>query len=67
MKKIILGIVIGVIVSLPINAVVARRQKVYDPTRDTHKRYDDPDFQVKCWSISIESLSCLPWSEVKER
>lgn len=34
------------------------------------RRWDDPDFKVKCWESKAGysgGISCLPWSEVKER
>lgn len=34
------------------------------------KRFDDNRFQVKCWEKNSGyrgGLSCLPWSEVKQR
>ena len=54
-------------------------QKIFDQsmsiTRDDHQflevhRYDDPDFQVKCWTVEEyrgNAITCLPWNEVKER
>jgi hypothetical protein len=70
----IIGLAMGVVV-LPVS--VGAVQKVFDPTAELNggdvfnlQRFDDPDFQVKCWTSSQWSeagISCLPWSQVKER
>ena len=64
----------GLLAPVAVNAA----QKVFDPTASVKdntspyylKRFDDPDFQVKCWSTgpwSESGISCIPWSEIKER
>jgi hypothetical protein len=64
----------GLLAPVAVNAA----QKVFDPTGSIDnnttphylKRFDDPDFQVKCWSTgpwSESGISCIPWSEIKER
>lgn len=68
MSKFLIGLVVGVIVTLPVGVFAGTR--VYDQTRMVDDRFDDPDFQVKCWWEKRGyggGLSCLPWSEVKER
>lgn len=73
-KHIILGIIIGMGLMIPAGAYA---HQIYDKTinvdqgsRGYISRWDDPDFQVKCWEYSSGyqgGLSCLPWSEAKER
>lgn len=74
MKKVLLGVFIGVLVSIPANTLAA---SVFDQTIHVGRgsfgyvqRWDDPDFKVKCWEFEDNNaggVSCLPWSEVKER
>lgn len=78
-KRAILFIVIGMILGFIFSPViVGAAQKVHDYTAevyynsgdDTIHRFDDPDFQVKCWTsdgYQSGGISCIPWSELKER
>lgn len=75
MKKIALGFILGFIMAVP---SVALAQKIYDTTLSEVRRgssgyvhrWDDPDFQIKCWEMKdgySGGLSCLPWPQVRER
>ena len=74
MKKFIIGLLVGLVVGIPSIAVA---NHVFDQTINVHQgsggrlhRWDDPNFQVKCWELEDSygaGLSCLPWSEIKER
>lgn len=74
MKKFIAGVLFGAILAVP---TLATAQRVFDKTIDVMegssgsiRRFDDPDFQVKCWDLDNAyggGVSCLPWSEVIER
>jgi hypothetical protein len=70
----LLALIVVAVVPISVNAA----QRVFDPTMKLHnsfgaqriERYDDPDFQVKCWIIDGDreaGVSCLPWNQVKER
>lgn len=74
MNKIV-GFLFGLVLAIPTVALAGR---VYDHTIESVRRgsggyvyrWDDPDFQVKCWEMKdgyAGGLSCLPWPEVKER
>lgn len=76
MKKFILGLIVGAVVFIPVSAFA--QQKVFDVTLGEVQsgsggyihRWDDPQFQVKCWELKDGyggGLDCLPWSEIKER
>jgi hypothetical protein len=75
MKKFIIGLLTGVLLAVPSAAIA---QDVFDETikevgRGSGgyvRRWDDPDFKVKCWEskdFNSGGLSCLPWDQVKER
>jgi hypothetical protein len=74
MKKLLLGIVVGMLISVP--ASVFATSQWHDKTMNadydnlgTITRYDDNHYQVKCWVPNDDraGLSCLPWSQIKER
>jgi len=75
MKKLIIGIVIGVLVSVPASIIAQStwRDKTQNGDWDNNgpiRRFDDNRYQVKCWQYRVGyagGLSCLPWSEVKSR
>lgn len=72
MKKFMAGMFVGLILALPVGGLAA--QRVFDESlglgKDGMDRFDDADFQVKCWKYTERresGISCLPWSQVKER
>lgn len=75
MKKTILGIIIGLIIgagpafatSQPHDMTI---EKVGQGAAGHIKRWDDPQFQVKCWESEngyAGGMSCIPWSQIKAR
>lgn len=78
-KKTTIVAAIAFIAGLLITPVtVSAAQRVFDVTIKVGSgdngyevtRFDDTDFQVKCWAARQGykgGISCLPWSEVKER
>lgn len=75
MKKLLLGIIVGTLISVP--ASVFATSQWHDTTMNGDLdnygdviRYDDNRYQVKCWKFegyNKGGISCLPWSQVKER
>lgn len=76
MKQFLTGLLVGAVLFVPATTIA---QNIYDKTISVGRfgetnmsieRFDDPDFQVKCWKYRDGyggGLSCLPWSQVEER
>lgn len=73
--KLVIGIIIGAILFIPATVVATSiwRDTTLNADYENNgsiQRFDDNRFQVKCWRLIAGyagGISCIPWSEAKER